>query len=225
MTIRIDDRYRELAQAKLVPVGLLAQLVMDVLVSIAMLVVMGTLTPAERVALVLHDVFDFPFGWIAEVLGSTPAASRKLASRARARVAAVQERPRASRAETERALKAFEAAADAGDFAEFVGLLDPEAVLVADGGGNVTAARRPVRGTETIALLAVRQIKNGRITGFRRPTTQQPTPHRVGGRHHPAATTSISTSQSLTRVSATIAVVGTTRPLRAATRATMFASA
>ena len=134
------------------------QVLMDELVSTALLVVMETLTPAERVALVLHDVFDFPFGRIAEVLGGTPAASRKLASRARARVAAVQ-RPRASRAETERVLKAFKAAADAGDLAELIGLLDPSAVYVGDGGGQVTAARRPVHGAETIALLLVRQIE------------------------------------------------------------------
>jgi RNA polymerase sigma-70 factor (ECF subfamily) len=91
-----------------------AQVLMDESVSTAMLVVMERLTPAERVALVLHDVFDFPFGRIAEVLGNTPAARRKLASRARARVAAVEERPRASGAETERVLEAFKAAADAG---------------------------------------------------------------------------------------------------------------
>lgn len=142
------------------------QVLMDESVSTAMLVVMETLTPAERVALVLHDVFDFPFGRIAEVLGGTPAASRKLASRARARVAAVQERPRASRAETERVLKAFKAAADAGDMAELVELLDPEAVYVADGGGKVTAARRPVQGAEPIALLAVRQIEIRRPDAF-----------------------------------------------------------
>ncbi|WP_328523704.1 RNA polymerase sigma factor SigJ [Kribbella sp. NBC_00359] len=135
------------------------QVLTDESVSTAMLVVMETLTPAERVALVLHDVFDFPFGRIAEVLGSTPAASRKLASRARARVAAVEERPRASRAETERVLQAFKAAADAGDMAGLVALLDPEAVYTADGGGKVTAARKLVIGAETIALLTARQIQ------------------------------------------------------------------
>ncbi|MGW6495730.1 RNA polymerase sigma factor SigJ [Nonomuraea angiospora] len=143
-----------------------AQVLMDESVSTAMLVVMETLTPAERVALVLHDVFGFPFARIAEVLDSTPAAGRKLASRARARVAAVQERPRASRAETERLLRAFKAAADAGDIAGLVELLDPEAVYVADGGGEVTAARRPVRGAERIALLAVRQIELRRPDAF-----------------------------------------------------------
>jgi RNA polymerase sigma-70 factor, ECF subfamily len=136
-----------------------AQVLMDESVSTAMLVVMETLTPAERVALVLHDVFDLPFDRIAEVLGGTPAASRKLASRARARVAAVEERPRASRAETERVLEAFKAASEAGDMAGLVELLHPEAVYVADGGGKVTAARKPVHGAERIALLAARQIE------------------------------------------------------------------
>ncbi|KUJ66048.1 RNA polymerase subunit sigma-24 [Streptomyces albus subsp. albus] len=140
-----------------------APVLMDESVSTAMLVVMETLSPAERVALVLHDVFDFPFGRIAEVLGGTPAAGRKLASRARARVAAVQERPRASKAETERVLRAFKAAADAGDMAGLVELLHPEAVYVGDGGGKATAARRPVHGVETIARLAVRS------TQLRRP--------------------------------------------------------
>jgi len=135
------------------------QVLMDESVSTAMLVVMETLGPAERVALVLHDVFGLPFAEIAEVLGGTPAASRKLASRARARVAAVGERPRASRAETERVLRAFKAAAEAGDMAGLVALLDPDAVYVADGGGKVTAARRPVLGAERIAMLAVRQLE------------------------------------------------------------------
>jgi hypothetical protein len=63
-------------------------------------------------------------------------------------------------------LKAFKAAADAGDMAELVELLDPEAVYVADGGGKVTAARRPVRGAETIALLVVRQIEIRRPDAF-----------------------------------------------------------
>jgi RNA polymerase sigma factor (sigma-70 family) len=142
------------------------QVVMDESVSTAMLVVMERLTPAERVALVLHDVFHFPFGSIAEVLGSTPAASRKLASRARARVAAVEERPRASKEETERVLRAFKAAADAGDMAKLVELLDPEAVYVADGGGKVTAARRPVRGAERIARLAVKVARIRRLEAF-----------------------------------------------------------
>ena len=144
-----------------------ARVLVDESVSTAMLVVMETLSPAERVALVLHDVFDYPFDRVAEVLGSTPAASRKLASRARARVGAVEEPPPASRAETERVLTAFKAAADAGDMAELIGLLHPEAVYVADGGGKATAARRPIHGAERIARLAVRQVAVRRPEAFR----------------------------------------------------------
>jgi RNA polymerase sigma-70 factor (ECF subfamily) len=78
------------------------RIIMDESLSTAMLVVMETLSPAERVALVLHDVFDVPFDQVADVLGATSAASRKLASRARARarVASVRSRPQASRAES-----------------------------------------------------------------------------------------------------------------------------
>ena len=144
-----------------------AQVLVDESVSTAMLVVMEELSPAERVALVLHDVFDFPFARIAEVLGGTPAASRKLASRARKRVAAAEKRPRASRAETARVLEAFKAAADAGDLAGLVELLHPEAVYVADGGGKVTAARRPVTGARKIAVLVARQFEMRRPDTFR----------------------------------------------------------
>ena len=139
----------------------------DESVSTAMLVIMETLTPAERVALVLHDVFDFPFGRIAEILGSSPAATRKLASRGRARIAAAGVPPQASRAETERVLEAFRAAADAGEMARLVELLDPDAVYIADGGGKTTAARRPVHGAEPISRLLMRQIEIRQPDRFR----------------------------------------------------------
>jgi RNA polymerase sigma-70 factor (ECF subfamily) len=139
-----------------------AQVLVDESVGTAMLLLMERLAPAERVAFVLHDVFDFPFARIADVLGATPAASRKLASRARARVRAEGREPAASRAETERVLRAFKAAAEAGDMAALIELLHPGAVYVGDGGGKATAARRPVRGAETIALLLVRSVRIGR---------------------------------------------------------------
>ncbi|AZM47398.1 RNA polymerase subunit sigma-24 [Streptomyces sp. WAC 06738] len=144
-----------------------AQVLVDESVGTAMLVLMERLTPAERVAFVLHDVFDFPFARVADVLGTTPAAARKLASRARARVRADGRRPDASRAETERVLRAFKAAAEAGDMAGLVALLHPDAVYVGDGGGRATAARRPVRGAETIALLAVRSVRIARPDAVR----------------------------------------------------------
>ncbi|WP_436776216.1 RNA polymerase sigma factor SigJ [Yinghuangia sp. YIM S09857] len=137
------------------------QVLLDESVGTAMLVVMEALAPAERVALILHDVFDFPFDRIAEVLGRTPAASRKLASRARARVAAAEVPPQAARAEAERVLRAFKAAVEAGDLAGLVALLHPEAVYVGDGGGKAVAARRPVRGAARIAGLLLGSLRFG----------------------------------------------------------------
>ena len=139
---------------------------LDESVGTAMLTVMEALSPAERVALVLHDVFAFTFAEVAGVLGGTPAASRKLASRARARVAEAGPPPRASKAETERVLRAFKAASDAGDMARLVALLHPDAVYVADGGGKATAARRPVTGVEAIARLAAHQVARRRPDGY-----------------------------------------------------------
>ncbi|MFD1931047.1 RNA polymerase sigma factor SigJ [Nonomuraea mangrovi] len=127
----------------------------DESISVAMLLVMEELTPPERVAFVLHDVFSFPFDGIAEVLGNTPVASRKLASRARARIAKVKELPKASRSEVGRVLDAFKAAAQAGDMGALIALLHPDAVYVADGGGRVSAARVLVRGAERVALLTL----------------------------------------------------------------------
>jgi RNA polymerase sigma-70 factor (ECF subfamily) len=139
-----------------------AEVLVDESVSTAMLVVMERLSPAERVALVLHDVFGFSFDRIADVLGGTAAASRKAASRARSRVAVVDAAPQASRAETERLLLAFKAAAEGGDVAALVRLLNPEAVYVADGGGRVIAARKPVHGGFVIARLLARAMELGR---------------------------------------------------------------
>ncbi|TDD42602.1 sigma-70 family RNA polymerase sigma factor [Nonomuraea terrae] len=140
------------------------RVLVDESVSTAMLLVMEELPPPERVAFVLHDVFELPFGEIAGVLGRSPVACRKLASRARARLARARRRPSASRAERERVLDAFRAASEKGDFARLVELLDPDVVYVADGGGRATAARTPVRGRERVARLLAR-------LGIRRPGT------------------------------------------------------
>ena len=103
-------------------------------VGLALLVVLDTLGPAERVALVLHDVFDFPFGEIAPMLGRTPAAARQLASRARVRVrAAGPLAPDAGVAAQRAVIDAFFAAARDGDMGTLVRLLDPEVVLRTDG--------------------------------------------------------------------------------------------
>lgn len=126
-------------------------------VSTAMLLVMEELTPPERVAFVLHDVFDLEFARIAEVLDVSPPAARQLASRARRRVAKAKEStPRVSKAERERVLATFRAAYESGDLAGLVKLLDPDAIYVTDGGGKVSAARKLIHGGERIAEVMVR---------------------------------------------------------------------
>ncbi|MEU6588777.1 RNA polymerase sigma factor SigJ [Streptomyces sp. NPDC046881] len=129
------------------------QIVLDESVTMAFLVVLESMTPAERVAFVLHDVFRYPFAEIAAVLGRTPAACKQLAASARRRVggapAAV---PGAGRADVVRHVKA---AWETKDIAALVGLLDPAAVMAADGGGMVGAVLRPVEGGARIAQYMV----------------------------------------------------------------------
>ncbi|MFI0448255.1 RNA polymerase sigma factor SigJ [Actinomadura sp. 6N118] len=127
----------------------------DESVGTAMLIVMEELTPPERVAFVLHDVFDVPFDQIAEVLDRSPAATRKLASRARQRVAETRERPLVPRAEHDRVLAAFRVATEAGDLDALIKVLHPEAVYIADGGGKALAARKLVCGAARVAALLV----------------------------------------------------------------------
>src|ERR1700754_1780279 len=129
----------------------------DESVSSAMLLIMEELSPPERVAFVLHDVFGLEFGRIAEALDVSVTASRQLASRARRRVAkAKQSTPQASKAERERVLMVFRAAYEAGDLAGLVGLLHPDVVYVTDGGGKVSAARKLIHGGERVAEVMVR---------------------------------------------------------------------
>lgn len=127
-------------------------------VSAALLVVLESMTPAERVSFVLHDVFTLPFDEIAAIVGRTPAACRQLATSARRRVQHRRGR-RATRTEHERAVQAFAVAARAGDISGLVAVLDPQVTLRSDGGGIVTAARKPVLGADRVArfLLGVLQ--------------------------------------------------------------------
>ncbi|WP_152351874.1 RNA polymerase sigma factor SigJ [Brachybacterium subflavum] len=128
----------------------LDRVTLDDSVSTALLVVLEAMTPAERVAFVLHDVFAVPFPEVAETVGRTPAACRQLAASARRRVQADRGR-RASRSEHDDIVRAFAAAARSGDLAGLVAVLDPDVVLRSDGGGRVTAARRPVLGPDRVA--------------------------------------------------------------------------
>lgn len=129
----------------------------DESVSSAMLLVMEELSPPERVAFVLHDVFEIPFGRIAEVLEVAAPAARQLASRARRRVAKADlSEHRASNAERERLLTVFRAAYEAGDLAGLVKLLHPGVRYVTDGGGRAYAARKVIHGGERVAEVMVR---------------------------------------------------------------------
>lgn len=125
------------------------QIVLDESVTMAFLVVLETMTPAERVSFVLHDVFRYPFAEIAHILGRTPAACKQLASSARRRVpAAPAPVPADTRTDAVRRVKE---AWENKDIAALVDLLDPAAVMTADGGGLVGAALRPIEGGAHIA--------------------------------------------------------------------------
>jgi RNA polymerase sigma-70 factor (ECF subfamily) len=124
---------------------------LDESVSYALLTVLEQLSPAERTAFVLHDVFDMPFPDVAEVVGRTPEAVRQLASRARRHVSCERPRFGASRDEHDRAVRAFAEAVDEGNLEGLVAVLDPDVVWTSDGGGRATAARRPLQGVTRVA--------------------------------------------------------------------------
>jgi RNA polymerase sigma factor (sigma-70 family) len=119
-------------------------------VGLALLVILETLTPAERLAFVLHDMFQVPFEEIALMVGRSPAAARQLASRARRRVRGAAPAPDADLARQREAVDAFLAAARGGDFDALVAVLDPEVVLRADRGA-IPGASRVVRGARDVA--------------------------------------------------------------------------
>ena len=128
----------------------LDQVTLDDSVSTALLVVLEAMTPPERVAFVLHDVFSVPFPEIAQIVGRTPAACRQLAASARARVRTAQART-VSREEHDRVVRAFAAAGRSGDLQTLIAVLDPDVVLYSDGGGRARAARNPVHGADRVA--------------------------------------------------------------------------
>ncbi|MFF8258919.1 RNA polymerase sigma factor SigJ [Streptomyces virginiae] len=126
------------------------QVTLDESVNMAFLVVLEAMTPAERVAFILHDVFRYPFADVAEIVGRTPAACRQLASSARRRISAGRT-PAAPVAGQAALVRHFKEAWESRDIKALVGLLDPDAVMTADGGGMVGTVLRPVEGAESIA--------------------------------------------------------------------------
>ena len=123
---------------------------LDESVSMAFLVVLEQMTPAERVTLILHDVFGYSFAEVGEITGRTPAACRQLASVARRRVRGSRPRPAPAGRQAD-LVRDFKRAWEARDIGALVGLLDPDATVIADGGGLVAAALHPIEGSEQIA--------------------------------------------------------------------------
>jgi RNA polymerase sigma-70 factor (TIGR02957 family) len=120
-------------------------------VSIAMLTVLETLGPVERAVFVLREVFELPYGEIAEAVGKPAATVRQIARRAREHVAARQPRVRVSRLEQQAVLERFLVALRTGRLQEFMEVLAPDVVLIADGGGLAGAALAPVHGAGRVA--------------------------------------------------------------------------
>jgi RNA polymerase sigma factor (sigma-70 family) len=123
---------------------------LDESVSMAFLVVLESMTPAERVAFILHDVFGYPFTEIARIVGRTPAACRQLASSGRRRIRAAHA-PAAPTARQAAIIREFKNAWQISDIAALIALLDPGATITADGGGLAAAAPHPIEGAEQIA--------------------------------------------------------------------------
>ncbi len=126
------------------------RLALDDSLRMALLVVLESMTPAERVAFILHDVFNFTFVEISAIVSRSPQACRQLASSARRRVRGRSER-HAARNDHRGVVAAFKAAWETGDLTALMAVLDPEAVAVTDGGGLVSAALEPIHGAERIA--------------------------------------------------------------------------
>ena len=148
---------------------------LDESISMAFLVVLESMTPAERVAFILHDVFRYSFAEVAEIVGRTPAACRQLASSARRRVRASQA-PAAPAARQAGIVRAFKQAWEAQDIDALIGLLDPGATAIADGGGLATSFLHPIEGSEQIARAWV-EIANravGTMTFLERTVNGQP---------------------------------------------------
>lgn len=136
----------------------LGRVVLEESVSTALLVLMERMTPAERVAFVLHDVFGYPFARIGAMIGRSSGAARELASSGRRRLAAERRRSVDRHAHAE-AVTAFLAACEDGDVTRLASLLDPGVVLTSDGGGAARAALNPIFGSDRTArfVLGVRR--------------------------------------------------------------------
>ncbi|MFG2347921.1 RNA polymerase sigma-70 factor [Streptomyces phaeochromogenes] len=137
-------------------------------VSIAMLTVLETLGPTERAVFVLREVFEMPYGEIAEVVGKSAATVRQIGRRAREHVAARRPRVRVSRSEQQAVVERFLLALRTGELQELMAVMSPDVVLIADGGGVVAAVQAPIHGVELVAKLLARADRA--VTAFEMAT-------------------------------------------------------
>ncbi|WP_392675043.1 RNA polymerase sigma factor SigJ [Streptomyces sp. LN785] len=148
---------------------------LDESVNLAFLVVLESMTPAERVAFILHDVFCHSFAEVAGIVGRTPAACRQLAASARRRIRASQPSatPAAQRADI---VRDFKQAWEAKDIDALIGLLDPDATAIADGGGLATTFLHPIEGGEQIAhaWIEIARRRPGNMTFLERTVNGHP---------------------------------------------------
>ncbi len=151
-------------------------------VGLALLVILETLTPAERLAFVLHDMFAVPFEEIASIVGRTPAAARQLASRGRRRVQGAESNPDTDVRGQREIVNAFLAAARGGDFDELLAVLDPDVVFRADPGKLRARARPPIAGAKAVATEVLSQAP--RFAGLARPALVNGTAGLVVGPEH-----------------------------------------
>jgi RNA polymerase sigma factor (sigma-70 family) len=142
-------------------------------VGLALLVVLDTLSPTERLAFVLHDVFAVPFAEIARILDRSPAAAKQLASRARRRLGSTWPAPNADLARQRDIVGAFLTAARKGDFGALLTVLDPDVVLRADAGAGPMGPSRLVHGSRAVAAQA---LGFARFARFARPVLVNGTP-------------------------------------------------
>lgn len=128
----------------------LDRVTLDDSVSMALLVVLESLTPAERVSYILHEAFGLPYAEIAQIVGRTPEAARQAAASARRHLRDARSKP-ADLAEHARLVNAFQEACEHGDFDKLVAVLDPQVVSVSDGNGKIGVAQHPIIGAENVA--------------------------------------------------------------------------
>src|SRR3954471_5131338 len=149
---------------------------LDESVNMAFLVVLDAMTPAERVAFILHDVFRYPFPEVAEIVGRTPAACRQLASSARRRIQSSQPPATTPTARQAGLVRDFRQAWAAKDINALIGLLDPGATVIADGGGPAPAALHTIEGSEQIAryIAGLAARRPGNVTILERTVNGQP---------------------------------------------------